>query len=169
MAILRAPDRQQFPVVQGGAYLAKVVNVSVEDFTEKPDRFGNKGHHAITFRWQLAGMETDDGAPVEIPQTVKFATGDYLAKQGQRMGRLPWLTEITRAFGTPDIQPGDAVDTDTWIGKEAVLSIQLNRTADGMRNHIEAVDKPGSAPAGPRVLKPRPPAPPGGDEGDIPF
>jgi hypothetical protein len=167
MPILRAPDRAAFPLVAAGQYVATIVNITHEDFREKEDRFGKKGHIALCLRWQLEGMETEEGAPVELLQTVKLVTGDFIAKQGTRIGRLPWLTEITRALLIPDLQAGQDFDYETWFGKKAVLSIHLDRTADGARNHIDAVDKIGAEHKGPRVLQPPKATQP--DEGDIPF
>ena len=171
MAILKAPDQKTFSRVPQGTYAARIIAVVPEDHTKTPDQFGELGHWTLKFIWQVEDIRDEDGQSFELAQFVKFVTGDYVAKKGARIGRLPWLTEITRALGEDDIKPGEAVDTDRWIGKRAQLGVLYAREADGGdRNKISAVD---TLPAARARTRPAAPGQPKSivdyDEGDIPF
>lgn len=175
MTNLTAPAPRTFPTVEQGTYTGVVDRIDVEDCTQIADKFGYRGIKLI-FRWRLEGVASEEGDPITLPQYVKLETGDRPYSKGPRAGRLPWLTEITRAFGEPDIQPGDGVDPDLWVGKRARLAVLEQAQADGTsRNAINAV-----GPAKPRTgqaaapAKPAPkPAPTVAEdldpEGDTPF
>ncbi len=177
MAILTAPAEKTFTTVPTGTYAASVIAVKPLDFTVNPDQFGNKGHWSLEFRWQLETEQDADGWSVELPHTLKFQTGSWVAKQGQRVGHMPWLTEYTRAFGLPDIEAGERFDTDTLIGKRAMLTIVEDRQEGGsVRNKITAIGPVhGRAPRPTMQARPQPkPAVPqventGIDDGDVPF
>lgn len=137
MAILNAPAERSFATVPTGTYPATILSVKVLDFTTQPDPFGKIGHHAFEVRWQLADPVDDDDKPIEILHTIKFATGDYPAKTGARIGHIPWLTEYTRALGMPDIQPKAPFDTDSLNGKRALLSlVEDQKESGGTRNKV---------------------------------
>lgn len=143
MSTLTAPENKTFPVVDQGTYVAKVESVTVEDHMTKPDAFGKSGHHTLVLRWILIGQTDENGQPIHLVQYAKFSTGDKPYKSGARAGKLPWLTEITRAFGIPDIQPGDEFDPESLVGRRAKLGVLLGETADGTeRNSINSVSKP---------------------------
>jgi hypothetical protein len=167
MAILNAPAERSFATVPTGTYPATILSVKVLDFTSTPDPFGKTGHHAFEVRWQLSDQVDDNDAPIEILHTIKFQTGDWPAKQGARIGHIPWLTEYTRAMGLPDIQPKAAFDTDCLNGRRALLSIIEDQKEDGSaRNKILGV-----APAAGRARRAAP-APvvavvPGMDDADF--
>ena len=140
MAILQAPAEKSFPTVPQGVYEASVIGVKPEDHTVEPDPWGNVGHWSLQFRWELWGPEDAYGAPITLLHTIKLELGTYLAKKGARVGHMPWLTEYTRAFGLPDIQPKQAVDTDMFLGKRARLHVLLDRNGDGKeRNKINGI------------------------------
>lgn len=138
-----------------------------------PDKFGNTGFLTLIFRWLLIGQTDEDGAPIELIQYVKFATGDKPYTKGARAGKLPWLTEITRAFGEEDIQPGDNVDEQRWVGKRAKLGVLEAHTTDGGRtNSINSVSKytpPVKSANGKPAPKPQPEPVEEEDGEDIPF
>lgn len=138
---LTAPAPRTFPTVEQGTYTGIVDTITVEDYTGIADKFGYRGYKLI-FRWRLEGVKTDDGEPFTLPQYVKFETGSAPYAKGARAGRLPWLTEITRAFGEADIEPDDSVDEQLWVGKRAKLSILQQVQPDAtFKNAINAVSK----------------------------
>ena len=142
MALTAPPAQKEFPTVDQGTYVGKVSKVDIEDHTTTPDNFGKTGHTTLIFRWILIGQTDEDGAPVELVQYVKFATGDKPYTKGARAGKLPWLTEITRAFGEPDIVPGASVDPTQWVGKRAKLGVLEAYSVDGVRkNSINSVSR----------------------------
>jgi hypothetical protein len=156
--------------------VGKVESVSVEDHTVKPDIYGKKGFYTLIFRWLIIGQTDEDGNPVTIPQYVKFLTGDKPYKNGARAGKLPWLTEITRAFGLPDIQPGDAFDPESLVGKRAKLGVLLDEQTDGtLKNSVNTVSKPDPRKpvAAPKVAPKPVPAPAADEDEDdlesVPF
>lgn len=175
MASLTAPAPRSFPTVEQGTYPGIVDSITVEDYTDIADKFGYRGYKII-FRWRLEGVETDDGEPFTLPQYVKLETGDKPYSKGSRAGRLPWLTEITRAFGEPDIQPESQVDPDLWVSKRAKLSILQQVQSDGtFKNSINAVTRI-AAPAAragqgaARVVAARPAAPvEDAEDSSVPF
>ena len=131
MALLIAPPSSQFATVDTGTYPSTIIACKALDYTKTPDPFGNIGHWSLQFTWELDDMVDDDDKPVHLPHTIKFQTGDYPAKKGARVGHMPWLTEYTRALLMPDILPGQQVDTDAFLGKRALLSILLDKDAQG--------------------------------------
>ena len=164
--ILTAPEQKTFPTVDQGTYVGKVESIDVQDWTTKPDPFGKKGHYTLVFKWLLAGQTDENDNPITLPQYVRFATGDKPMAKGARAGRLPWLTEITRALCLEDLQPGDAFDPETLVGKRAKLGVLLTEQTDGtLKNSINSVSK-----ADPRKPKtaPKAPPPPADDEDDDP-
>jgi len=165
---LTAPAQRTFPTVDQGTYAARVTEVKVEDHMNVADNFGNKGFYTLVFRWELDDA-TEDLEVVSIPLYVKFQTGDKPLSKGPRAGRLPMLTEITRAFGEEDLQPGDEVDEQAWVGKRANLGILEQVTPDGgRRNSINSV-KPIGRKAATGGATRKAPAPVVEDDGDVPF
>lgn len=158
MPLIEAPPEREFTLVATSDYPSTVTDVKAEDFRNKPDQFGNSGHHALTFTWQLDDMEDDQGKPITLRQTFKFETGDYLIKRGPRTGRLPMMTEITRAFGMPDILPRQTFDTDKFLGQRAILSVILEPKGDGgQHNRINVVSPiTGSANGSSKVIARKP-------------
>lgn len=173
MPTLSAPAPKTFTTVEQGTYTGTVMKIEVEDHTTEPDKFGKKGFFTLVFRWVLEGVEDEDGGEISIPQYVKLTTGDRPITTGTRAGRLPWLTEITRAFGQPDLQPGDPVDTDMWLGKRARLGILQQVQSDGtFKNAINSVNPAKARTAGQaaaRVAARPAPAPAPADDDDIAF
>lgn len=140
VATYQAPEQKPFPVVDQGIYTAFVASISVEDYTATPDKFGHKGHYTFVFRWELEDVVEEQGEPITLVQYVRFTTGNKPATQGGRIGRLPWLTEITRAFGEADLLPGQNVDPQQWVHKRARLGVLLNTLPDGtFKNSINTV------------------------------
>lgn len=173
MATLQAPPQKTFPTVDQGTYIGVVESVAIEDHTVEPDKFGRKGHYTLIFRWTIEGQEAEDGSAITLPQYVRLETGERPYSKGPRAGKLPWLTEITRAFGEPDLQPGDDVDPDMWLGKRAKLSVLEQVQADGtFRNAINGV-APAAKKAAGQVAKPKPRQAPAAADDDpddsVPF
>lgn len=157
MAILKAPPSRSFATAPQGVYTARVMAVKVEDHTVKPDPFGNVGHYSLQFTWHLDNTMDEDSNPIEVLHTLKFQTGDFIAKQGARPGHMPWLTEYTRAFGMPDIQAGQDVDTDHFLGLRATLGILMEIGSDGRgRNKVNSIQ-----PAQPKMRSANPTRPAG--------
>jgi hypothetical protein len=172
VAILTAPPEKSFTTVPTGTYPAVVMAVKPLDHTTTPDPFGKVGHWALEFRWQLEGEEDEDGRPIELPHTLKFQTGDRPAKQGARVGHMPWLTEYTRAMGMPDILPDQRFDTDLFNGKRALLTIlEDHQEGKDPRNKITAIGPVHGRPS--RRLNSKPAVQPVDDKGidgeDVPF
>lgn len=139
MQTLKAPAPRTFPTVDQGTYTGTVQSIVVQDWTSTPDTFGNQGHYTLVFTWRLDDL-TEDGQVVTIPHYVRFETGERPYSKGQRAGKLPWLTEITRALGVPDVEPDDEVDVDEWEGKRVRLAILAEQRLDGtIRNKVNAV------------------------------
>jgi hypothetical protein len=136
-----------------------------------PDQFGKTGHYTFVFHWLLEGVTGDQGEEINLPHYVRFEVGDRPYSKGARAGRLPWLTEITRAIGVPDLQPGDDVDPDLWENKRAKLSILLEERADGApRNRINAAAPVGAKKAAPATAAKRVIVAPEDDESEaVPF
>ncbi|MDB5057235.1 MAG: hypothetical protein JWO59_707 [Chloroflexi bacterium] len=158
MTTLTAPKSQkEFPTVDQGTYPAKVSEVGIEDWTQKPDSFGKKGHHTFVYKWLLIGQTDEDGQPIELVEYVKFVTGSIPYTKGARAGKLPKLTEITRAFGEPDLEPGQAFDPETHVGKKAKLGVLESFDADGNRknninSHSKYEPKPKTAKPAPKPV-----------------
>lgn len=175
MAVLTAPPVPNFPTVDQGTYIGVVKKIETQDFTEKPDNFGKTGYHQFIFHWVLEGVETEDGQEIELFQYVRFMIGDKPSTKGVRAGRIPLLTEITRSFGEPDIQAGDPVDTDMWLGKRAKLGVLFSEAEKGPRNSINSVGpaakkNPTTAKPATRVVsRPTPPVTEEEDEEAISF
>ena len=144
--------QQTYPTVDQGTYLAGVDAIVVEDHIKTPDKFGNTGFYTFIFKWRLEGVLSEDDKPIIIPQYVRLETGDRPITKGPRAGRLPLMTEITRAFGEPDLQPADEVDEALWVGKRAKLGVLNTPDAAGVaKNSINSVSV-----APPRAKKNKP-------------
>ena len=120
MGTLVAPASRSMTVIEPDVYIAELAEYTVENWTETPDKFGKAGHYTIVLKWDVF-LDPDDGTQVEsMWHWVGFFTGEKAN-----------LTKITRAFGLPDIQPGDAVDFDTWIGKRLRVTVAQKPDAEG--------------------------------------
>ena len=120
MGTLVAPASRGMVAVESDVYVAEFVAYTIEDWTEKPDKFGESGHTTIIFKFDTF-LDPEDGTQVEQMWIwVKLATGDKAN-----------LTKITRAFGLPDLRPGDPVDLDAWLGKRLRATVAQKDDGQG--------------------------------------
>lgn len=180
---IQAPAERTFPVVEQGTYDATIESVTVLDFSTSPfqinPQFKPRYGYQLEFKWLLDGVTDEQGFSISIPLYAWLETGDRPVSNGPRKGRLPQLTEITRALGEPDIQPETFVDEQAWVGKAAQIGVLLEpKNGGGFRNKINAVSAKRKAPGASGVVarpvaKPaaRPAAQGATDDpnGDVPF